>query len=241
MKLKEAIRLTLNFLRLDLTKNLEYDRLTKEIMKQVIGRDSNCIDVGCHKGEILDSILKFAPEGVHYAFEPIPNLYEKLVAKYNGKATILPFALSDKAGKSSFQYVKNAPAYSGIKKRKYGVEVPEIEEITVEMKPLDEVIPENVRIDFIKIDVEGGEFAVLKGAKKTIVNHSPIVIFESGIGASEYYGTKPETLFQFMAEELHMHIFTLKGYLKKGGHLSKEAFINVFETNSEYYFVAQAK
>jgi leucyl aminopeptidase len=33
MFLKEFIRNTLNFLHLDLTKNLEYDRLTKVIMR----------------------------------------------------------------------------------------------------------------------------------------------------------------------------------------------------------------
>lgn len=76
--------------------------------------------------------------------------------------------MSDTSGKSSFQLVKNAPAYSGIKKRHYDISNPDIEEITVKLKTLDEIIPENEIIDFIKIDVEGAEFCVLKGGKNLL-------------------------------------------------------------------------
>ena len=150
------IRSTLNFFHLDLTKNLEYDRLTKCIMKRCIHPQSNCIDVGCHKGEILDVILTLAPKGQHFAFEPIPVLFRQLQEKYKHKATIYPYALSDVNGTSSFQFVKNAPAYSGIHKRKYNIATPDIEQIHVELKTLDKLIPMDTRIDFIKIDVEGG-------------------------------------------------------------------------------------
>ena len=46
--------------------------------------------------------------------------------------------------------------------------MPEIDQIRVETERLDQVIPENTRIDFIKIDVEGAEFEVLKGAEKNL-------------------------------------------------------------------------
>ena len=52
MNIKNIIRGALNLLHIDLTKNLEYDRLTNAIMKKVLKVDSNCVDVGCHKGEI---------------------------------------------------------------------------------------------------------------------------------------------------------------------------------------------
>ena len=149
MNIKSLLRYILNFIHFDITKNLEYDRLTKLIMRRVINNNSNCIDVGCHKGEILESILKYSPEGKHYAFEPIPYLFHQLEKKYKRKALIYPYALSDKAGESSFQFVKNAPAYSGIKKRKYDIAKPDIEEIKVELKTLDEIIPGDTKIDFI--------------------------------------------------------------------------------------------
>ena len=239
MILKDTLRLVLNFLHLDLTKNLEYDRLTKSIMKKVIQKDSNCIDIGCHKGEILQFILKLAPQGKHFAFEPIPYLYDQLNVKFKNQATILPFALSDKSGQTTFNLVKNAPAYSGINKRKYAVENPEIEEIQVELKQLDEVIPAETKIDLIKIDVEGGEFDVLKGAKKILQNHHPILVFECGIGASEFYGTKPKEFFQYLTD-LNYNISTLSAFMKLSSPLTIAEFENAFVNNTDYYFIAFA-
>jgi FkbM family methyltransferase len=238
MDIKNTIRLLLNFLHLDLTQNLKYDRLTKLIMKKVIKNSSNCIDVGCHKGEILDDILKYAPNGKHFGFEPIPPMFNKLVENYKNKATILPYALSDKNGESTFQFVKNAPAYSGIIKRKYEVENAEIDEIKVELKKLDEVIPTDLSIDFIKIDVEGGEFDVLKGAIDLLKRNKPFVVFEFGLGASDFYGTKPEEIFNLLNKEIGLKISNLDSFIKDKPALEIEEFKTLYNTNKEYYFIA---
>ncbi len=238
MNLKKIIRSILIFLRLDLTKNLEYDRLTRKILKKVVKPGTNCIDVGCHKGEILDLMLKSSPHSKHFAFEPIPYLFGNLQKKYAGKATLFPYALSEKKGKTTFQLVKNAPAYSGIKKRRYDIANPEIEEIEVEMRTMDEVIPPEIVIGLIKIDVEGGEFGVLKGAENILRRDKPTVIFECGMGASDYYGTRPNELYDFITTKTGLKINTLKGYLKGNKPLSSAEFENCFNTNSEYYFIA---
>jgi len=238
MGLKNAIRLSLNFLHLDLTKNLEYDRLTKSIMKREIKVDSNCIDVGCHKGEILENILKYSPKGTHFGFEPIPMLFKQLKKKYNNKATILADALSDKEGSSTFQFVKNAPAYSGIKKRKYDLVNPEIQEINVSLNTLDKVIPEGLKIDFIKIDVEGGEFDVLKGGKELLIKNKPTIVFECGLGASNFYDTKPTEVFNYLSNEIGLKISLLKSFLKMKPSLSLVEFEELYKANKEYYFIA---
>lgn len=238
MSLKDAIRSVLIFLHLDITKNLEYDRLTHLIMKKVLKPDSNCIDIGCHKGEILDTILSLSPKGKHFGFEPLPHLYNNLKTKYSNIATIYPYALSDKNGESTFQFVKNAPAYSGLKKRRYDIENPEIEEIKVEVKTLDEIIPQNTRIDFIKIDVEGGEFGVLKGAANVLKSWSPAIIFECGEGSSNYYETKATDLYTYLCKEYGYRIYTLKSFVSKGSALSEKDFEENFVTGKEYYFVA---
>ncbi len=238
MGLKNAIRLSLNFLHLDLTKNLEYDRLTKSIMKREIKVDSNCIDVGCHKGEILENILKYSPKGTHFGFEPIPMLFKQLKKKYNNKATILADALSDKEGSSTFQFVKNAPAYSGIKKRKYDLVNPEIQEINVSLNTLDKVIPEGLKIDFIKIDVEGGEFDVLKGGKELLIKNKPTIVFECGLGASNFYDTKPTEVFNYLSNEIGLKISLLKSFLNMKPSLSLVEFEELYKANKEYYFIA---
>lgn len=241
MNLKELIRESLIFFHLDLTKNLKYDRLTKSIMKKNIEPGNNCIDIGCHKGEILNLILKYSPQGNHYAFEPIPYLYKDLKTNFGSRVQVLPYALSDTNGTTNFQLVKNAPAYSGIKIRKYDIADPEIEEIEVEMKRLDDIIPQDTAIDFMKIDVEGGEFSVLKGAKKTLIKNKPILLFECGKGASDYYGTKPEDLFSYLNSEIGLNVYTLDSFLKTKKAMSSEDFVNYFNSNDEYYFVAASK
>ena len=240
-QIKDAVRELLIFLHFDLTKNLKYDRLTRRIMKDGIQANFNCIDIGCHKGEMLNYMLKLAPQGKHFAFEPIPSLFNQLSSKYKNKADIFPYALSNSSGETTFQWVKNAPAYSGIKRRRYDIDNPEIEEITVEKKLLDDVIPTSTPIHFVKIDVEGAEFGVLKGAKNLLAAHKPTILFECGKGASDFYDTNPQELHSFLSNEIGLDVFTLQDFISNNKPLSGHDFENSFNNNTDYYFIASAR
>ena len=237
--IKDTLREILILFHIDLTKNLKYDRLTRVIMKKYLKKNHNCIDIGCHKGEILDIMLKYSPNGNHYGFEPIPYLFNDLEIKYKNIAKIFPFALSYATGETNFHLVKNAPAYSGIEKRRYDISNPEIEEIKVQLEMLDNIIPSNEKIHFIKIDVEGGEFGVLRGAEKLLKKNKPIILFESGKGASDYYGTKPLDLYNFISKEIGLKIYTLDSFIKNKEAINETLFEDYFNTNKEYYFIAQ--
>jgi FkbM family methyltransferase len=237
MKIKNLIRDLLINLHIDINKGIKYDRLTYEIIKKLLKTNSNCIDVGCHEGDILKLFMKYAPLGNHYAFEPLPHLYERLLNKYHN-ITILPYAISDYNGKATFQFVKNAPAYSGIRKRRYDIDNPIIEQIIVEIKTLDSIIPENQELHFIKIDVEGGEFAVLKGAIKTLSRSKPAILFEAGVGASDFYGTKPIDLYDLLCKQLGYKIYTLAAFLNNSSNLYYQEFEYLFNTAEEYYYIA---
>ena len=238
MNIKKFTKSVLNTFHLDLTKNLKYDRLTKLIINKVLASNSNCIDIGCYKGEILDLLLTKSPNGTHYAFEPIPLFFNTLKTKYNKNVIIYPFALSNSRGTSTFQYVRNDPSYSGLNKRKYNNFVPDIEEISVELRKLDDIIPVEVKIDFIKIDVEGSEFGVLKGAKQTLINSKPFIVFESGLGASDYYGTDPKELYEFITSEIGLKISLLQTFIVNEQSLTSSQFIAIYNANKEYYFIA---
>ncbi len=220
-----------------LTKNMLYDKYTLSVMKKVLTTSSNCIDIGSHDGEMLKTMLLFAPGGRHYAFEPIPDYYQSLKERYGNQATVLPYALSDRDGVTSFQYIRNAPAYSGFKQRKYRIN-PDIQEIKVETRQLDSIIPEDIKVDFIKIDVEGAEHLVLKGSKKTIQRCRPIIIFEFGLGASDYYQTSSSELYHFLVNETGLRISLLQGFLRDNGVLSASEFQAIYQENKEYYFIA---
>ena len=184
--------------------------------------------------------MKRSPEGKHFAFEPIPSLYNELKKSFDGRNVIFSdIALSDRKGEATFNYVLDAPAYSGLKKRDYQVKEPEIEVLNVKLDTLDHVIPEDYRVDFIKLDVEGGEFDVLKGARQTLEKHKPYIIFEFGLGASDHYNVVPETFFEFM-NQADYGIYLLQDFLGNRLPLSLAQFLKTYLSNSEYYFVAAA-
>lgn len=241
-KAKSSARHLLRALRLDLTKNLAYDRMTDAIIKRHVKPGMNCIDVGCHKGEILELLLRQSPAGRHLGFEPIPAFAGELATKFKGNpgVEIIECALSDTHGSSAFQYVTNAPAYSGIRERSYAVENPHIEQIQVRLRPLDDWFTSDAKWDFIKIDVEGGELAVLRGAQRILRLNQPLVVFECGLGASEFYGTTADDVYQLLSTELGYRLHTLKGFLSNpsSAGIARGEFQQMFEQNAEYYFVA---
>ena len=237
--LKDLIKNILKLSPIPFTKNHKYDILTKKILKTVLKSDSNCIDVGCHKGEILDLILHEAPNGQHFGFEPIPDLYHALNNKFKPTPNchIHEVALSNKKGQATFNFVISNPSYSGLKKRAYDKSNEKDTEITVATELLDNIIPQDMKIDLVKIDVEGGELLVLEGAKKTLARHQPYVIFEHGLGASEFYDSSPEKIFKYFTE-VGLKISNLSSFLKNQKPFNEEEFKDQFYNKINYYFIA---
>ena len=235
---KNIAKKVLTALGIHVTQNQRYDAQALQIMQVAIKANTNCIDVGAHKGELLSEMIKRAPEGRHYAFEPIPYLFTALEKQFTGdRIAILPYALSDTPGETSFQHVVSNPAYSGIRKRSYK-QAEDIREITVRKERLDDVLPSDYRIGFMKIDVEGAEYEVIAGAIEHIRRDRPVLIFEHGLGASEHYGTTPEALYALLTLECQLHVYLLDDYLRRGEPLTAAQFCQQFYQKLNYYFVA---
>lgn len=220
-------------------KNYLYDKQTAELISK-LPADSNCIDIGCHKGDILKAIVEHSPRGKHFAFEPIPELYDNLIEKFKS-VKIFQLALSTQKGKTKFYNVVSGQGVSGLKKRNYDREH-EIIEIDVEIDTLDNVIPKDVKIDFIKIDVEGGEFDVMKGGRNIIEKYKPIIIFEFEKEAAEKYNISANDVYNFFNKEMSMQLGLMKSWLgnKTKSGFSEEEFIHLFNTGEEFYFIAYA-
>lgn len=236
-RLKDLLRKIAAKLPFALTKNLAYDRQTDRIMSLALRDTSNCIDIGCHKGEVLEQILEYAPQGQHFGFEPIPHFFHHLEKNFDTNCTFFQVALSDKEGEIEFNYVVSNPAYSGIEQRDYPKDE-EISKIKVKTAPLDSLIPNDTFIDFIKIDVEGAEMQVLKGAYQLIRRCRPMIVFEHGLGAADKYGTTPTELYEYLVEECDLKLNTLKGWLKESDALAKKEFERQFYQRENYYFIA---
>lgn len=216
-----------------------YNDLTLAILRRILGRDSNCIDVGCFEGVILDEILRMAPEGTHYAFEPLPHLCAALLKKYAKRHNVVvcELALSNVAGQSQFQCNVDHPGYSGFRRREYPSPNDRVELIPVRTERLDAVLPLDYHLDFLKVDVEGAEYLVFEGAAEVLRRDKPVVIFEHGLGASEFYQSGPQKVFGLLAG-CGLKISLLEDYLLQNEPLSQKRFVQHYEARTEYYFAA---
>jgi FkbM family methyltransferase len=216
----------------------DIDRRDTELIRRAIawslGPDSCCVDVGAHSGGVLGEIVRVAPQGRHIAYEPLPHLADRLRAAFP-QVDVRCAALSDHAGESSFARVRAAEPWSGLVFRPLPGNVePDVEEITVKLEALDEVLPAGYVPDLVKIDVEGGEEQVMRGALRTLREHKPLVIFEHGYGAANAYGTEPDDIFGLLAGDAGLRIFDLDG----GGPYELDAFKAAYFSNERVNWVA---
>jgi FkbM family methyltransferase len=222
-------------------KNRLYDLETIQVMRRVLTRSSNCIDVGCHQGSILTEMLQLAPAGTHFAFEPLPDLYQGLRGSFGALANVRlhEVALSDVAGRTSFQHVVSNPGYSGLLRRTYDRPEEQVREIEVRVERLDNLIPGDIGIDLIKVDVEGAELGVFRGGVETIRRNRPVIIFEHGLGAADCYGSTPEVTYDLLAGECGLKLSLMAEWLESGGRktLSRDAFCDQFWSRKNFYFM----
>jgi FkbM family methyltransferase len=170
--------------------------------------DSCCVDIGANHGEVLAQIAHLAPEGHHFAFEPLPALAEDVARRFP-TASVHQVALSDRDGRAPFSYVTDDDGYSGLSDRGLGSQH-KIEHIEVPLARLDDVLPDDYAPRFLKIDVEGHELQVLRGAMSTLTHHRPLLWFEHGHVSSGYFGATPYDVWDLL-DEIGYRIFNADG------------------------------
>lgn len=149
----------------------EYCDAEVELMAQYLTPESVYLDVGTNIGYHALRISQLAKCKV-IGFEPHPNHFA--VATYNCQhfpITIMNAAVSNKKGTlklADFDLEKNGN-FGEVKADSEGFEVPSI---TIDSLKYPEVT-------LMKVDVEGHELNVFKGAKKTIERCRPYIFFES--------------------------------------------------------------
>jgi FkbM family methyltransferase len=206
-----------------LRRELRDRHAVRVVLAAVLRTDSCAIDVGANVGEVLELITRVAPEGRHVAFEPIPELHERLVARFP-EVDVCQIALSDIAGTADFTHVLADHAYSGLVQRDdLTAASREVRQIQVRTERLDDVLPESYVPTLVKIDVEGAEFQVLRGAIRTLERFQPAVLFEHGVGGADLYGTHSHQVFDLL-DGVGLRIFDLEG----DGPYSRERFEGTF-------------
>jgi FkbM family methyltransferase len=213
-----------------------YDMQTERVMRRVLQRDSNCVDLGAHKGAILADMLKLAPEGQHIAFEPLPQFAARLRHRFP-QATIIEAAVADAPGESEFVHVRNEPAFSGLREREYETSQPALDRISVRVTTIDDEVPADRPIALIKIDIEGGEYHALLGATETLRRWRPVVVFEASARSTGKYGVEPEQMHALLMQ-LGYRVSTMKRWLSGGPDIDAVEFRGHWVEDSEYYYIA---
>jgi FkbM family methyltransferase len=191
-----------------------------QAMRRILRPWSNCVDVGAHIGGTISLILNLAPKGKHVAVEPLARKAAWLGKKFP-EVQVHQLALGDTAGKIKFCENLSRPGFSGFQGDPASGD--RTREVLVDCARLDDIIPSDRRIDFLKVDVEGAELLVLRGATSLLARDRPVVLFESGPGGAEKLGLSREQLFRFFVKQGYS-VFLPKDYVNNGNPLELSAF-----------------
>lgn len=193
----------------------------EEVLRRSLGPDSNCVDVGAHLGSMLGAMLRLAPRGKHIAIEPVPHKAEWLRKKFP-EVAVHAICLGDQDGTVTFTHNITHSGYSGMAGG--GEPGDDIKQLEVPCKRLDDVLPNNHRVDFLKVDVEGAECAVLAGARETIRRCRPLILFECTPDGLKSFGLSAASVWQRVTSEHSYSIMLAKDFLSHGQPLTTDAF-----------------
>jgi FkbM family methyltransferase len=190
-----------------------------------IGRNSEkvLIDVGANQGQSIESMMMYMPASKIVSFEANPNLAQKLHVRYENiqQIRVLARGLSDSAG----TYTLYIPSYKGFvydglasldknqasswisKQTIFGFDPSRLKvaEVICQVNTLD---AEQLAPFFLKVDVQGYEYNVLKGGVETLRTYEPVLLIES-------YRNDPRTVRLANALGYEEYNFD-NGSLKKG-------------------------
>lgn len=156
-----------------------YEKKELMMLKKLLPEGSSAYDIGANIGYYTIYLCNAIKCRKVFAFEPSPREHEQLVnnVKRNGcsNAEIRQFALGDRDGVIDLYLAQSNFGKNSVTEIQEGGN-----KVQVKMFSLDSL--EEVKQyapDFIKLDVEGAEPLVLRGAAETILRAKPIILYES--------------------------------------------------------------
>lgn len=153
--------------------------------------NKDIIDAGGYVGDSALVMSSWTTGNVHI-FEPISShiaQIKKTFAYNNLKnCLIVPKALGETRSKSQIAFFG-----SGSSINKFDPKVFEaLQKETIDIIPLDEYVKENkLKVGFLKVDVEGFEQPLLRGALETIRSQRPVLFLSIYHNADDFFNIKP--------------------------------------------------
>jgi FkbM family methyltransferase len=155
-------------------------RIEFHLIRQHVRSPDTVCDIGANKGSFVFWLSRWCRRGRVVAFEPQPQ-FAKLLDRLThdlklDNVTVEPKAVFSEPGEADLFVPRgHAPGASLVSKT---AGASEFETIRVPMVRLDDYFAQAERITFMKVDVEGAELEVFKGAERILREQSPLLIFE---------------------------------------------------------------
>jgi FkbM family methyltransferase len=213
------------------SKDDRYNRLTVSVLKRVVTADSNCLDIGASRGDLLRHMVAAAPRGQHVAFEPLPHCARELRRNFPA-VHVMELALADTTDVRPFRHVVFSDGYSGFWRRPYDDYEDIVRMIRVQVRRLDDVIPESYTPRFIKVDVEGAELLVFRGGLETLRRAQPYVAFE--------ISWQSEEVWDVLVEGAGLGVNCLDRWLAGRRPLTRDEFLQE-RSQGAYFFLAHPR
>ncbi len=183
------------------------------------------VDVGANQGEFTLYAAKRLPAGKVLAFEPVEERYRHLIenVQMNGLENICAYnvGLSDYVGEFEMympQDIRRSnQTFNGLANEGtasvFRSSARPSKACTARLETFDRVFRESglSRLDVIKIDVEGAELHVLRGARDAIDQYRPAIIMEMSAESLEAAGHTTGDVIDFL-DNLHYELFLIGNY-----------------------------
>lgn len=157
-----------------------YEHALLASLRPYLNQDDHVIDVGANIGN--HSIYFAALCGCRVtAFEPNPLAYEllRLSVEHNKLSSRIELRCTALGERSGLGQIDSSKAAHNLG----ATSVKRVIEGTVPIEPLDDALP-HARPSLIKIDVEGMELEILRGAQRTIERARPVLCIEASTGSA---------------------------------------------------------
>lgn len=190
----------------------DYEHLIRAIYTELSGDwpRSAVVDGGAHKGLHTFWLAALAPVSEVVAIEANAGLIAGLenwkakAGSHGDKVRVVEAAVQDDPDRYTveFHISPTHPGRSGIDPILRGANHTRFDEpVSVPATTIDQLLEgTELPCSFIKLDLEGSEFAALRGGSATLKAYRPLVLFENGSDTPEKMGYEREAFLGFLAD-----------------------------------------
>jgi FkbM family methyltransferase len=214
-----------------------YERTEFNMWRRLVPSAASIADIGASIGWYSAHWAALDSEARVIAFEPVPSTFRGLQRTVSrnrlSNITAEPLGVSEKDGKLEI-FVD--PSIAGAASAHPSVYAATSNPVCVQVIQLDNYASQhNLHFDALKIDVEGGELAVLKGATQVITRDRPILLVEMLRRHARAFGYHPNDIIAFMKPLGYRCYFVNEDHLLEFTQMDEETI----ETN--FFFIHESK